>query len=428
MSPASTSTKKRKRDDGGEREISLQLSSSSSSIAPVLVNFPAVEAPSSTPFQCYASKKAKTKDKEKDGEAAKYDRLIVVGETPSVEFVTSEGETEKVAARSGTRYLLAVHNRRTGSVTLLPESKSPHLLTQTVKNLKSIPPAAPLSAQAFREARTALGEAFGTKKAKAAIRAQERNRVDVDAMKEAVPYVMQGIEKGAEGLLTKEEAKEVADANRLIPPFSTTADDPSDIYALHDIIPETEWKAITVTPFDEAQEHNVRRDLLSYKYSKWINNNLFNAKLLYYISTLFAFRRIHFGKDGLEKDVLSEKLKDIPSILIDGLITRFTETTRDSTACRVTSATETKLLAYLFALCLRVDGFTSDPNVLAKDLSLSVTQVNQIFKSLGCKYKIPSERDRARLGLSDSLAKTKMHVLTAPVEFPKVRMGKKNSR
>ncbi|KAK7446968.1 DNA-directed RNA polymerase I subunit rpa49 [Stygiomarasmius scandens] len=365
--------------------------------------------------------------------------MLVVGETPAVEFFTNEDETTR-ATHSGSQYLLAVHNRRTGSVTLLPEAKTPHILSRTVKNLKAIPPAPAPSAAAYREARTALGETFGTKKAKAAIRAQERNRVDVDAMKSAMPFVMDGIDKGAEGLLTKEEAKEIADAHRLIPPFDENADEPSDIYSLHDIIPETEWKAINVTPFDEAKEQKERRDLLPYKYSTWINDHIFKAyhseskhrkrtvKLLYYIATLFAFRRIHFGKDGIEKDVISDKLRDVPSIVVDGLISRFTESTRGSTACRSTSTTETKLLAYLFALCLRVDGFTSDPNALGKDLSLSSTRVNQIFKSLGCKYKTLSERDRTKFGLSEKLADTKMQVLTAPVEFPKVRSGKKNSR
>jgi DNA-directed RNA polymerase I subunit RPA49 len=47
-----------------------------------------------------------------------------------------------------------------------------------------------------------LGETFGTKKAKAAIRAAERNHVDVGAMEGVMGYVMDSIEKGAEGLMT----------------------------------------------------------------------------------------------------------------------------------------------------------------------------------------------------------------------------------
>lgn len=100
------------------------------------------------------------------------------------------------------RYLLAVHDPRTSTLRIVPTHKSPHILGRTVKKLKSLPTGTANSALAYREARTNLGEAFGTKKAKAAIRAEERNRVDVSAMQGVMSHVMEGIQKGAEGLLT----------------------------------------------------------------------------------------------------------------------------------------------------------------------------------------------------------------------------------
>jgi DNA-directed RNA polymerase I subunit RPA49 len=99
-------------------------------------------------------------------------------------------------------YLLAIRDPQTSKIKILPAAKSPYILTRTVKALKSITPA-DASALAYREARTALGETFGTKKAKAAIRAQERNRVDVGAMQGVMQHVIEGIDEKAEGLLTK---------------------------------------------------------------------------------------------------------------------------------------------------------------------------------------------------------------------------------
>lgn len=72
-----------------------------------------------------------------------------------------------------------------------------------MKALKSIPPTPAPTALQFREARDALGETFGTKKAKANIRARERNRVDVSAMEGVMDFVMDGIDKGAVGLPTQ---------------------------------------------------------------------------------------------------------------------------------------------------------------------------------------------------------------------------------
>ena len=80
--------------------------------------------------------------------------------------------------------------------------KAPHILTHTVKALKSIPPSVAPSKTQYLEAKDALGETFGTKKQKATIRAKERNRIDVNAMEGVMSYVMDSIEKGAEGLMT----------------------------------------------------------------------------------------------------------------------------------------------------------------------------------------------------------------------------------
>lgn len=107
-------------------------------------------------------------------------------------------------------------------------------------------------------------------------------------------YVMEGIEKGAVNLPSKgmklfiflvlfllirvmlsiDEAKDVADANRLIPPFSATATESANIYPLHDIIPEAELKAISVSAFDEAQSHKERMALLPFSYSKWLQAHI----------------------------------------------------------------------------------------------------------------------------------------------------------
>ena len=85
---------------------------------------------------------------------------------------------------------------------MLPTSKSPHILSHAVKALKSIPSAPAPSKLQYLEAKTTLGETFGTKKQKASIRAQERNRIDVHAMAGVMDYVMDSIDKGAVGLLT----------------------------------------------------------------------------------------------------------------------------------------------------------------------------------------------------------------------------------
>ena len=98
------------------------------------------------------------------------------------------------------RYLVGVHNKRTGITTL--RAAPLHLLTHRVKALKSLK-SAPVSAQERIQARATLGETFGTKKAKANIRAQERNRVDVSAMEGVAQHLQDRIEQSTGALPTK---------------------------------------------------------------------------------------------------------------------------------------------------------------------------------------------------------------------------------
>ncbi|KAJ7270699.1 Rpa49 subunit specific to nuclear RNA polymerase I [Mycena haematopus] len=436
MASASTSNlKKRKREASPAREIAFKLASYSvapGEVGPVLVSFPALNAPPSTTFRCYR-KKTKTSEANADETAI----LTVAGETDAVEFESNEEETRRVAG-AGCRYVIAVHNKRTSELTVLPTPMSPYILTHTVKALKSIEPSPAPSALEYLKAKTTLGETFGTKKAKAAIRAKERNRVDIGAMEGVMDFVMAGIDKAAEGLMTTEEAKEVADANRQVPPFSLDATEPENIYPLHGIIPEPEWKALPVSAFYEAGTPSERKQVLAFRGSDWVNARVEAAmakhaggdkdrknklKILFYIAAMMAFRYATSRK--FKKEDLPAKLHGVPGAVIDSLLARFTESPRGLTEPRTTPQLELRLLAHLLALCLRVDNYAADYALIARDLSLGAEKITQVFKSLGCKMVTLNERERTRLGLPDSVADEKRAVLKAPVQFPKQRLKKK---
>jgi DNA-directed RNA polymerase I subunit RPA49 len=75
-------------------------------------------------------------------------------------------------------------------------------------------------------------------------------------------------------LCVAEEAKETADSNRLIPPHDADAEVPGDVYPLHDIIPEAEWKTLSISAFSAAASNMDRIGLLPYSRSTWINQHL----------------------------------------------------------------------------------------------------------------------------------------------------------
>jgi DNA-directed RNA polymerase I subunit RPA49 len=143
----------------------------------------------------------------------------------------------------------------------------------------------------------------------------------------------------------------------LIPPYDEHATRPDDVYKLQDIIPEAELNAISIVPLKSASSNKERQAMLPYARSHWINQhlnllystpkpnkttvyaydllNLLHAglihfiysKILIYISTLFAFKNA--ARIVNDKQALQGRLKHVPTIVIDGLFSRFTETSKD---------------------------------------------------------------------------------------------------
>jgi DNA-directed RNA polymerase I subunit RPA49 len=155
-----------------------------------------------------------------------------------------------------------------------------------------------------------------------------------------------------------EESQESTNKGRLIPPFSADATDPADVYPLHNIIPEAEWKAIPTSAFESAQSHQERVQLLPFRRSDWIhyhlrnlaqkenknNKNLYvvhrigfasrpdchlNSKILFYISAMFALRQALLSKN-FDKEKLFERMSSVPGIIVDNMLSRFAETPRNS--------------------------------------------------------------------------------------------------
>jgi len=279
-----------------------------------------------------------------------------------------------------------------------------------------------------------LGEAFGTKKAKAAIRAQERNKVDVSVMEAVADVIQDRIEEGTENLPTQEKLKDVVNAARLIPAYDADAQKPEDVYPLHNIIPEQEWAALDnlLHKLKNEPDDRARVRLLPNARSDWLRQHLMLAystpktkskliKMLIYASVMFTFRGV-IGGSVPDRTVILERLTSVPEAVVDGLLSRFTETPRGSAKAQMTTENETRLLTHLFSLCLKVDDYATDTALIAADLKMSTTRVNALFRSLGCTIGKLSQQDLKRLGLPDSAATEKRAVLKTPLTFPKPRL------
>lgn len=142
------------------------------------------------------------------------------------------------------RYLVGVYDMTTQRVRLY--NAPTHLMSRTVKALKSRAKPSTATQTEYRAARNQLGEVFGSKKAIKAIRTAERNEVDVSALQGVVSHVQNEIDVGTSALPSQgssinlssfpsvytpdiDEMKEANASARPIPPVNEEATKPSEV-------------------------------------------------------------------------------------------------------------------------------------------------------------------------------------------------------
>lgn len=291
-------------------------------------------------------------------------------------------------------------------------------------------------------ARNALGETFGTKKAKKAIKEAERNQVDVEAMANVAGYIQQDIAENTDILPTRENIKAEADAQRPLPPYDQSGGSLEEVYKISSLISDPEFNSCKVDKLLTAKDASAIAQLLpsgdsvnyiierlvALKTVKGNKSSRTKVRLLLYMSYLFAFRTL--GRQSRSK---VQERTGAPPVIVDGLFSKFTETARGSTKSSMTPFTQAKLLNYILVLTLHVDDNSVDPSQIAKELSMPVQKINESFKSLGCQLVALNLAEREKVNVlnnqrgeesQDASKSARRATLKIPLEFPQVRRGK----
>ncbi|PWN53433.1 RNA polymerase I associated factor, A49-like protein [Violaceomyces palustris] len=428
---------------------------------PVLASFADFTPSPSTPFTLYRAEPLAGAPV--NGEGIQ-DRLVLAGETDTIEYLGDNwrfGNLEENKGYTG-EYMLGVYDPSTSSVTL--RSAPLFTVSRSVKALNDLVGMADeRESQDWSvrvQARRDLGEAFGNRKAKAAVRNQDRMKVDTRNMEGILDQVTEGIEDSTASLPTKEVLEATANQARPVPPANLQAEHPSEAYALSDLIPPNVLKQLSIKRLIDCQDQASLAAALPVpgpRHSRWLVTRTWSAvqnaqhsqasssttsfdsdgqaipkpgggeearnrvKVALYIALLWAFRK---NSKLADRSVLVEKLKleGEQEPVLEDMIRRFTETQRGSNKPQLTTFSETKLLAYMFALCLHLDNFSVDSQSIASDLALAPKRVSDIFKSLGC-----TSADRVQHGIDDNSKeysrKEKRMILKLPLVFPKVSRG-----
>ncbi|KAJ9104597.1 hypothetical protein QFC21_002095 [Naganishia friedmannii] len=238
-------------------------------IGPAFVNFPAIRPAHNTVFKVYR------RDQQRTIETPLVEQQSVIAcETQDVEYYSINKDlAERANEQFSCEYLPVLYDSVSGKMVIQPAIPT-YVLAQRVKRTK-------VSDMLYNSAltfgvpnltkRDQLGEAFGTRKAKSRIRANERNKVDASAQESVREHLMQHIDDATMSIPPTDSQTGIASVSPLIPWPNMTAFDPSQVYSLDILIPQEEASAIDVKPLIVKNlSDRDRMNMLPFCGSRWI--------------------------------------------------------------------------------------------------------------------------------------------------------------
>lgn len=359
------------------------------------------------------------------------DQYILHGENDRLEYI---GQTDSESV-TGSQYVVGVFNKKTNSVDLY---KAPVLVSKVVSKSKRDLAGPKIKNQGQVRGsvlRNALGEAFGTKKAKKAISDLERNRVDSDKLADVAVDIVDTVKSASKGLPTRKEMEASVSNDRPTPLANLDATDVEQIYPVENIIPSRELQSIRVNGILKEKDIEKKLDFFPYipKSTRYIKKKLdifkepsqiVKLQLLYYLTLLLG---VYENRRCRSKDQLMEKLNSPPESLVDGILERFT-VARQGTFGRsknrsffVDPHNEDKLLCYILVIMLHLDNFIVEISPVAQDIGLKPSKITSLFRIIGCVVKSATVAQAEAFGISKADISTyKIATLKVPFKLPEM--------
>lgn len=154
---------------------------------------------------------------------------------------------------SAARYVVGVYNKQLDTVVF---HESPLVQLEThVKRFKGIQDQELIGVKNI-EARNLLGQTFGTRKKRMAIKAVQENKIEIDSVEHIASAIQDNIQRNIASIPTRDEMKERAQSDKPIPPYNSGATHPDQVYNIYDIAPQEE---LALLPY---------KDLISLKYKE----------------------------------------------------------------------------------------------------------------------------------------------------------------
>lgn len=280
--------------------------------------------------------------------------------------------------------------------------------------------------------RNALGEAFGTKKAKSAISSLERNRIDADKLQGMELDIVDSVKASTQELPTKEQMDKTSSDVRPIPPVNLEATKVEDVYSIDSIISRSDFNTIRVVDEIDGLPF-TKSTYISEFFNKDNHKSDTKYKLVYYLSVLLG---LYHNRRVRDKATLVTKFNHQPSeSLINGILLTFAVNkagkfgkSKDKSFF-IDPHNEDKLLCYILAVIFHIDNFLIQIQPLSYELNLKPNKLVNLCRVMGATVKPATLNQAEALSIPKALAPaSKLASLKAPVKLPdmsrRIRRGR----
>ncbi|KAB5570666.1 RNA polymerase I associated factor, A49-like protein [Coniochaeta sp. 2T2.1] len=442
---AESEHKKRKRAEGSSTEAnkkkkvsisaappSLPPTISVSSVVrpklspPVLATTPGLTLQEDVQFYPYAKKEAgPAKKRKQSSQGPPKDLLLHSTSHRTLDYTAKEDRAK--GAESLLKHYVAVFDPKSGDLKVIEARK------MVVRGLVRSRQAGEEEFKGLSErenrvaAKDALGQAFGTKKAKKAIASKTENAIDQGRtsadgkpakLGAADLALMDSIKGSTANMATREELQAAVDQARPVPKGHYDADDVEDVYNPKEIIGAEVLNAIPVLDWQEATRKGEPIEVVSRFVANRVSrvaasgeNAALRLKILrYYLWLVVFFNSTRMGKERgtksiAQRDKLRDAMAPAPEVVIENIRRKFS----DNGVMR--KLHQDLLFTHCCVFASIIDSFDVDTYDIKEDLKLEQKQINQYFQEIGARTRQSKKGD----------AVINFAKLSIPLIFPKLR-------
>jgi DNA-directed RNA polymerase I subunit RPA49 len=273
--------------------------------------------------------------------------------------------------------------------------------------------------------KTELGQAFGTRKAKKALKDMAENLLSSKGGKLDITdhAIVDSVKESSSAMATREELQAAIDQARPIPRCNLDATEVQGVYIPAQIIGDEVLQAIPVMDWIEKAKKRENLEVTSRFVARRINRVATSdgaeerVKVLRYLLYVLAFWAKTTSKSKGVKSIgkreeLREVMEGAPEVVIESIRRKFS----DKGMMRKPQVD--LLMTHCCAFACIVDSFSLNTLDLKEDLRLEQPEMSQYFREIGAKI-----RQRKKGAVIEHWAE-----LSLPLEFPQIRQPRRGKR